>query len=488
MSRPPTLQDARAEKARRSLAAFVRHAWPIIEPSTALVWNWHIDVICEHVQALVENRLPTRNLVVNVPPGSMKSTILAVCLPAWMWLRNPGWRGILASGNEGVAIRDSMKCRDIIDSDWYRGLFRPSWGFSRDQNAKGHYKNTATGFRMAISAGARITGDRADAIIVDDPNDAAEAFSKAARDQIINWWDNAAANRLSDMSLGCRIIIQQRLHQEDLTGHVLDTEPAAWTHLVIRQEFEQGDEQPWDPRAEEGALFFPARFPREVVEGERKRLASSGYAGQHQQRPASKEGEIFKRGFVRFYDPTLPLPAFKRKIMSWDTAFKEKQQNDPSCGLVAGEADNGIYILDHELEHMGYPALKEKARTWAAAHSPSALLIEDKASGQSLIQELKQETSLPVVAVQVETDKVSRAWAVVPTWEAGRIYLPAGAPWVDDFLDEIYTFPRAAHDDQVDAFTQLVRYLILGGGATGLLDWLDQEMAAMKREKEGGAA
>ena len=390
--------------------------------------------------------------------------------------------------NEGVAIRDSMKCRDIIDSDWYRGLFRPSWGFSRDQNAKGHYKNTATGFRMAISAGARITGDRADAIIVDDPNDAAEAFSKAARDQIINWWDNAAANRLSDMSLGCRIIIQQRLHQEDLTGHVLDTEPAAWTHLVIRQEFEQGDEQPWDPRAEEGALFFPARFPREVVEGERKRLASSGYAGQHQQRPASKEGEIFKRGFVRFYDPTLPLPAFKRKIMSWDTAFKEKQQNDPSCGLVAGEADNGIYILDHELEHMGYPALKEKARTWAAAHSPSALLIEDKASGQSLIQELKQETSLPVVAVQVETDKVSRAWAVVPTWEAGRIYLPAGAPWVDDFLDEIYTFPRAAHDDQVDAFTQLVRYLILGGGATGLLDWLDQEMAAMKREKEGGAA
>ena len=488
MSRPPTLQDARAEKARRSLAAFVRQAWPIIEPSTALVWNWHIDVICEHVQALVENRLPTRNLVVNVPPGSMKSTILAVCLPAWMWLRNPGWRGILASGNEGVAIRDSMKCRDIIDSDWYRGLFRPSWGFSRDQNAKGHYKNTATGFRMAISAGARITGDRADAIIVDDPNDAAEAFSKAARDQIINWWDNAAANRLSDMSLGCRIIIQQRLHQEDLTGHVLDTEPAAWTHLVIRQEFEQGDEQPWDPRAEEGALFFPARFPREVVEGERKRLASSGYAGQHQQRPASKEGEIFKRGFVRFYDPTLPLPAFKRKIMSWDTAFKEKQQNDPSCGLVAGEADNGIYILDHELEHMGYPALKEKARTWAAAHSPSALLIEDKASGQSLIQELKQETSLPVVAVQVETDKVSRAWAVVPTWEAGRIYLPAGAPWVDDFLDEIYTFPRAAHDDQVDAFTQLVRYLILGGGATGLLDWLDQEMAAMKREKEGGAA
>ena len=159
MIRPPALQSIRAEKARRSLATFVRQAWPIIEPSTPLVWNWHLDVICSRVQALVEGKLPRRNLIINVPPGSMKSTILAVCLPAWVWLRNPGWRAIMASGNEGVAIRDSMKCRDIIDSDWYRGLFRPGWGFSKDQNAKGHYKNTATGFRMAISAGARITGD-----------------------------------------------------------------------------------------------------------------------------------------------------------------------------------------------------------------------------------------------------------------------------------------------------------------------------------------
>ena len=484
MIRPPALQSIRAEKARRSLAAFVRQAWPIIEPSTPLVWNWHIDVICDHVQQLLEGRLPTQNLIINVPPGSMKSTILAVCLPAWMWLRNPGWRGILASGNEGVAIRDSMKCRDIIDSDWYRGLFRPAWAFAKDQNAKGHYKNTATGFRMAISAGARITGDRADAVIVDDPNDAAEAFSKAAREQIINWWDNAAANRLSDMSLGCRVIIQQRLHEEDLTGHVLATEPAAWTHLVIRQEFELGDEQPWDPRTQEGDLFFPARFPQEVVDGERRRLASSGFAGQHQQRPSAKEGEIFKRGFVKFYDPALPLPTFRRKIMSWDTAFKEKQQNDPSCGLVGAEGDLGIYLLDHTLGQMGYPALKEKAKTWAAAHRPSALLIEDKASGQSLIQELKQETSLPVVPVQVEADKVSRAWAVVPTWEAGRIYLPMGVEWVDAFLDELYTFPRAAHDDQVDAFTQLVRYLILGGGATGMLDWIQQQA----QQAKGGAA
>ena len=488
MSRPATLQDGRAEKARRSLAAFVRQAWEIIEPSTPLTWNWHIDVICSHVQALLEGKLATQNLIINVPPGSMKSTIVSVCAPAWMWLHRPGWRGLFASGNEGIALRDSMKCRDILDSDWYRRLFAPTWAFAKDQNAKGHYRNDAAGFRKAISAGARVIGDRADAIFVDDPNDATEAFSKAARDQIITWWDNSAANRLTDMSRGCRCIIQQRLHEEDLTGHVLATEPDAWQHLVIRQEFEPGDEKPWDPRAQEGELFFPARFPREVVEGERRRLASSGYAGQHQQRPSAKEGEIFKRGFVQFYDPSLPLPPFKRVVMSWDTAFKEKQQNDSSCGLVAGEGDRGIYLLDHVLERMGYPALKEKAKAWASAHRPSALLIEDKASGQSLIQELRQETSLPVVAIKVDTDKVSRAWAAVPTWEARRIFVPMGAPWVDAFLEELYTFPKAAHDDQVDALTQLVNYLVMGGGATGLLDWMEQEMQEVAAAKQGGAA
>lgn len=486
----PSLQEVRAEQARRSLAEFVKQAWPIIEPSTPLVWNWHLDVICNHVQALLEGRLGKQNLIINVPPGSMKSTIVSVCAPAWMWLHRPSWRGIFASGNEGVAIRDSLKCRDILDSGWYRITFAPRWTFTKDQNAKGHYKNTATGFRMAVSAGARISGDRGDAIFVDDPNDAAESFSKAARDQIITWWDQGAANRLSDMSSGSRCIIQQRLHEEDLTGHVMDREPEVWDHLVIRQEHELAtDADPglpptslgWiDPRTEDGQLFFPARFPAAVVEGERRRLASSGYAGQHQQRPSAKEGEIFKRGFVQFYDPELPLPEFKRLVMSWDTAFKEKQQNDPSCGLLGGEAERGIYLLDHVLDRMSYPALKEKAKAWAATRSISGLLIEDKASGQSLIQELRQETSLPVVAVKVDTDKVSRAWVIIPTWEARRIFLPMGAPWVDAFLEELYSFPKAAHDDQVDAFTQLVNYLVMGGGSMGLMGWLESEIAAMK--------
>ena len=500
------MEEIQAEMMRRSLARFVRAAWEVIEPATPLLWNWHLDVMCAHLQALVEQRLGFQNLVINVPPGSMKSTIVSVCLPAWIWVQRPehptggaAWRGLFLSGSEAIALRDSMKCRDILESPWYRQAFRPAWGFDKAQNAKGFFKNTAQGFRKCQSAGSKITGERASGIFLDDPNDAGQD-SKADRDQINYWWDNGAANRVADPVTGTRCLIQQRLHEEDMTGHILATEPAAWDRLVIRQEYEAlTDKEParptglgWlDPRTTEGALFFPARFPADVVDAERRRLASSGFAGQHQQRPAPKEGAIFKKGFVRFYNPAA-LPKLARTVLSGDTAFKEKQENDYSVVISGGECTvpglAGIYLLDRWKERAGYPELKVKARTLAARWKPTAFLIEDKASGQSLIQELKADTAIPVVAVKVETDKVSRAHTCVPTWEAGNIYLPEGADWVDDFLEQLYGFPRLAHDDDVDAFTQLIRYLVLGGGSTGMLEWMRREAEAINAQKGKDAA
>jgi predicted phage terminase large subunit-like protein len=491
----PSDDQITAELCRRSLAEFVRESWKVIEPSTELVWNWHIDVICDHVQALLEDRLGAKNLIINVPPGSMKSTVLSVCAPAWMWTTRPGWRGLFASGNEGVALRDSMKCRDILESDWYRRLFRPEWEFAKDQNAKSNYRNTLHGFRRAISAGSRITGDRADDIFVDDPNDA--TGGKAERDAVIQWWDDAAYNRLSDMTAGHRCIIQQRLHEEDLTGHVLATDRDAWAYLVIRQEYEKpGKDDPdfqptplgWvDPRTSEGELFFPQRFPASVIASEKRVKGSSGYAGQHQQRPAPKEGAIFKKGYVRFYKQGAE-PKFRRRLLSADTAFKEKQSNDNSVILAAGECREegfaGIYLLDRWKDQVGYPELKAKAKTMGAKWSPEAFLVEDKASGQSLIQELKRDTLLPIVAVQVDRDKVERANAATPSWEAGIIFVPEDAPWVDDFLENLYGFPKLAHDDDVDAFTQLVLYVVNGMGIFGVLEAAKKQKAEMEASRE----
>lgn len=499
---PWSLEELEADLCLRSLADFVQAAWPSIEPGTPLKWGWALDVMCDHIQAWIEGRLGKNNLVINVPPGSMKSTILSVCLPAWIWAQDPtkrpglgpGWKGLFASGSEDVALRDSMRCRDLLASEWYLATFKPAWGFSRDQNAKGFFKNTAGGWRKSISAGARITGQRGHAIIVDDPNDAQEAFSKAHRTKITIWWDNAARNRLNDLVTGKRCLIQQRLHEEDLTGHVLAKHPEIWDHLVIRQEYEPPTEKNpttptglgWvDPRTVPGELFFPERFPRNAVEEERISLASSGFAGQHQQRPAPAEGSIFKKGFVGTFHPD-HAPKYSRVVISLDTAFKEDEENDYSVATVWGEWEAGFDVLARWKDRAGFPTLKTEVKALGDAWRSkglTALLVEDKASGQSLIQELKKETSLPVVPIKVDRDKVSRAHAVVPLWEAGKVRVPEGADWVRDFLDQLYGFPKLAHDDDVDSFTQALNYLNLGGGSTGFLDYLRKQAEEQARKE-----
>ena len=448
---------------KESLAEFTRCAWKVIEPETPLIWNWHLDAVCDHVQAFLEKRLDKHNLIINVPPGSMKSTIISVMSPAWMWLHNPSWRGLFFSGNESIGLRDSMKCRDIIESDWYQQTFKPTWRFEKDQNAKGHYRNNASGFRKAQSAGSRVTGDRADDIFCDDPLDAAEAFSKPARDSIITWWTQAASNRLNDLRTGGRCIIMQRLHDEDLAGYVLKHEPQDWDKLIIRQEYETTSDKTslgWaDPRTEEGSLFFPERFPSEVIAIEKRRLGSYGYAGQHQQHPSASEGGLFKRADWQYFKPLDPKDlGITQIIQAWDTAFKTGQQNDFSCCVTLGMSSNRYYVLDIFKQKVEYPELKRMVLTLASKWNPSVIVIEDKASGQSLIQELRTQTRVAIHAFQIDKDKIARANLVTPITEAQLCYLPEDTQWVADFVESLASFPAAPHDDDVDAFVMAITY------------------------------
>ena len=510
------LRAIQAEKGRRSLAQFVKQAWHVIEPSTPLKWGWVLDVIAEHVQALLEDRLirdgrVIRNLVINVPPGTMKSTILSVGVPAWKWTKTPSWRGLFASGNDDVALRDSVKCRLLLDSDWYRQTFKPKWAFTRDQNAKGYYVNTKTGFRQAISAGAIVVGQRADDLLVDDPN--STSGGEADRTKVANWWDNAAWSRLNDLAAGHRIVIQQRVHEEDLTGHIQEKYPEDWAFLVIRMRYEAPTEKDpgpaptplktpnptaqqlaqgftpdgWiDPRRTEGELMFPDRFPAPEVAAQEKVLGTAGTAGQLQQRPAPKDGLILKAGYVRFYKIGSE-PEFAMRFLSADTAFSKEKTADYSVIGAAGQCTipgfMGLWFTDLWRAQASFPELKIQAKLMAAKHHPDAFLVEDKASGQSLIQELERDTDLPVVKVKVDTDKVSRTTAVAPTWEAGRIWLPEDAPWTADFLAELYAFPKGKNDDQVDMLTQLVKHAILNQ-QDGWLQVIDEDLAAARKREE----
>jgi predicted phage terminase large subunit-like protein len=502
-------REAEANLCRRSLAQFVRHAWSVIEPTTTILWDWPLDAICDHIQALLEGRLDKRNLIINVPPGSCKSTILSVCAPAWMWLRKPSWRALFISGDDGVALRDSMKCRDIIESQWYQQTFRPDWSLSKDQNAKGHYRNTKTGFRQAISVGARITGKRADAIFVDDPNDA--EGGKADRMAVNSWWDNAAYNRLTDMSKGVRCLIQQRLHEEDLTGHILKKDREDWDVLVIRQEYEIPQEkdpdtkptslkpvdpkrltereaktgytlQGWkDPRREPGELFFPARFPMDVVLAEKRLKGSAGYAGQHQQRPAAAEGNIFRRAWFKTYrlHPDIQRQHVDRIVQSWDTAQKTGQENDYTVCTTWGITKNAYYLLHVWKEKVESPELRNQIKFLASKWSPSVVLVEDTSAGTEALQTLRRDTRIPFVPVKPLTDKVARANSVSPLVEAGLVMLPEGEPWVADYLDSICLFPAAAHDDDVDSTTQFLTWANINSGSSGLRLGRELESASL---------
>jgi predicted phage terminase large subunit-like protein len=486
---PKPLTPAQVAARKMGLAQFVRESWPVIEPSARLWWGWALDAICDHVEALLTGKLAKHNLLVTVPPGSMKSTIVSVNAPAWVWINRPQWRGIFASGDGKISVRDSLRCRAILDSDWYRDTFGIAWQFALDQNLKTSYSNSATGSRSAVSAGSDITGSRADGLFVDDALDAAAAYSENRRETINEkWWRSAFANRLNDLQSGTRCVIQQRLHPEDLVGWILANEPGEWELLSIPMEWEEEKRFTtslgWtDPRTEEGALMFPQRFPASVVGAERARLGESGYAGQMQQRPFNAAGEVFKTGALQWWNREAPLPSFTRVVMSCDTAFKSKETSDYSVACVLAEFEKGVFILDMVRGRWGFPQLKATMEQLALKWRPTAVLIEDAASGQSLIQEFQQHTSFPIRPVTPDGDKLSRAHTIVPRWEANRIYAIEGAPFVPDFLAELHAFPKSVHDDQVDAFVQGVRYLTTWGGGMGFIGFIQNEQAEEARKR-----
>lgn len=466
-----------------SLTEFVVAAWHVLEPATPLLWNWHLDFICRHVAAVLERQPGApQNLLVNVPPGTMKSLIVSVFAPAWVWLWRPSWRAVFASANPRVTLRDSVRCRELLESEWYRKTFDVKWAFAVDQNAKGLYKNSAGGSRLAITVGSKVTGDRADALFVDDPLDALDAFSKAERERVLTWWGQAFRNRVNEPEKSTRVVIMQRLHEDDLSGHLLKS--GDFEHVCLPQEYEPTEAETFlglvDPRAEKGELLFPARFPEGVLAQERRTLGSRGYAGQHQQRPVPEGGEMFKREWWRFYGleqhkrpqgctqvPPVRLPAhFDEVIQSVDCSFKDLGSSDFVANLVVAKRGADRFILARVKERLNFTAtcamVRRVSTEWPAARIK---LVEDKANGTAVINTL-QGTVGGFVPIEPLGGKEARAAAVVPVVEGGNVYLPEGAQWLEDFVDELASFPAGSNDDQVDALSQALMRWIEGSDVT----------------------
>lgn len=468
---------------------FVRYAF---KQMTGMLWsrNWHHEVMCRKLEDVFEGKC--RRLIVNIPPRYSKTEIVVVLFMAWCMAKQPDCEFIHSSYSARLAANNTSRVRDIVTSDWYQAVF-PHVQLDPSTSGKDHWKTTAKGVIYAAGAGGTITGFGAGkmrpighegpmfggAIIIDDPHKADEATSDTMRTNITDWYSNTIKSRVNDPARTPIIVVMQRLHEEDLSGFLLaGGSDEDWEHLCIPV-LNDNDVPLWEAKHDRDEL--------------RRMEKSNSYvfAGQYMQRPAPLGGGIFKTDWWRFYNPAA-LPKVRRIIQSWDTAFKTKDHNDPSSCTTWAECDEGYYLLDRLNDRMEYPQLKQMAlslgnKIWAEGAKPHAVLIEDKASGQSLIQDLKT-TRLPIVPIKVDSDKVTRAFAVTSIIESGRVFLPEGAPWVADYVAQLANFPNAAHDDDVDSTTQALNYMHLNGGKTGLLDFMRLEAEALAAEQQKEAA
>lgn len=443
------------EVARRSLYEFMRQAWPIVEPGTPFVDGWHLDAIAAHLEAVSAGHI--RHLIVNIPPRHAKSLLVAVFWPCWEWIAHPERRWLFASYAASLSIRDSLKCRRIITSSWYQERWGDRFTLTNDQNAKIKFENNKTGYRLATSVGGAVTGEGGDRVIVDDPHNMLEAESDVEREKVLTWWDEAMSTRLNDPKTGARVIVMQRLHERDLTGHAL--EAGGYDHLCLPAEYEQTVRVTSlgfvDPRTIEGALLWPERVGPAEIDRFKRDLGPYGYAGQMQQQPAPRTGGLFQRSWFQTEDAA-PV-SFAAAVRYWDKAGALPGKGDWTVGVLMGRTHDGYYWLidvargqwpaDERNRVILETAKRDRIRgytvkTWI--EQPPGLAKE---STDTVVRLL---AGYPVEADPVHRDKVERAEPVSAQLRAGNVRMLT-AEWNDAYLAVMCRFPTGAHDDDVDA-------------------------------------
>ena len=436
------------ELGRRSLADFARMAWPTLEPATPLKWGWALDLICEHLDAVSRGEI--RRIVMNVPPGSMKSLLTGVIWPAWEWISRPELRYVGTAHSQELAVRDNMKCRRLIQSAWYQERWPIT--LTSDQNAKTKYENDKTGSRQATSFQG-ITGYRGDRVILDDPHSVDDANSPVKLAADITLFREAMPSRVNNEDSAI-VIIMQRLNEADISAVALDL---GYDHLCIPMRYEQGRSK-WvtgagDPRVTDGELMFPERFSETQVCELERTMGSYAVAGQLQQRPSPRGGGIIKTAWFGSYQQP---PALEWRAIYVDTAQKTGQENDYSVFQCWGRSVTGqAVLLDLHRGKWEAPDLLTEARAFWLKHKAApgaplrAMKVEDKVSGTGLIQTLRRE-GVAVLPIQRNRDKISRAHDAAPFIESGNVLLPEWADWLAAFMAEVSTFPSGANDDQLD--------------------------------------
>ena len=503
---PPTLrEEADVVHCEDSLSHFIATAWRLVEPK-GFASNWHINAICEHLEACADWQI--NRLLINIPPRHMKSLGANVFFPAWTWAQDPNperdprhpyqirknsWRGpgvkfMHLSYAASLATRDGVKCRQIITSPWYQKHWGHRFQLRPDQNQKTRFDNLCGGQRLSTSETGLITGEGADIIIFDDPHNVRDVggTSSVKRERTLQFWDEAMPSRLNDQDHGVFIVIMQRVHERDLSGHILSNE-LGWTHLCLPAVFERNhpfpirttvkrkssgktdeERQVWqDPRLE-GEPLWPSRFSTEALQRMAKDNLMSSHvaAGQLQQRPTARDGGLFKRAW--FDNPVKYIPDYDRlqKVRAWDMASTAEVTNDPdyTVGLLMGldPATTILYVLDVIRGRFSPAERERKIMTTALLDgSETHIRIPQDPGGAGKFEAHYLVSKLQGYVVSAEPErgaKENRADPFAAQCEYGFVKLVEAA-WNKAFVDELCAFPSGAHDDQVDAASAAFRAL-----------------------------
>ena len=464
------------ELAERDLYDFVRLLWSTIESDT-YTDGWHIRLICQKLQAVTEGRC--RRLLILIPPRHAKSLLTSVFWPAWTWIHQPQFRFMTSSYAHGLAVEHSRKCRDLIRSEQYQSLWGDRFALAADQDTKTMFATDKHGYRRATSVTGALTGFGADAFIIDDAHNVVEAESEPIRQSTITWFREALPSRINS-KMGSLVVIQQRVHENDLAGWILANQRDRWDVVCLPARYEPDHPQvsPDDIRTKPGELLWPDRFPEDELEDKESTLGPYAFAGQYQQRPAPKEGGLFPPGCWEYMDTR---PTYPRIIVrGWDLGATE--DGKPTVGVQMSWAPGKPFVVEHVLRLFASPHRAEQAIETTTKNDGRQTVVDlpqdPGQAGKAQVQYLKRKLvgfrvlSSREVGNKTSPEEDNRAWAYATQAEAHNVCL-VRAEWNQSFIDEHQMYPMGTYNDQVDGANRAFMRLILlrkrrrSGGISG---------------------
>jgi len=443
---------------RTDLSSFIQRAFKSIDPGSTYLHNWHIDAIAHQLERI--ERGDISRLIITMPPRSLKSLSASVAFPAWLLGRDPSLRIVAASYGESLSEKLALDCQKILMSSWYQEAF-PLTRIAKGRAARSDFETTRGGGRFSTSVGGTLTGRGGDIILLDDPHKPDDANSDVKRNAVLEWYGNTLLSRLNDPKSDPIVLIQQRVHEGDLAGHLL--EQGGWEHLDLPAIAEEPMIVDLGKRGvitrEEGHLLHPERLPRGLLEQRRVEQGSYVFAAQYQQCPAPLGGGLVKWDWFHRYDTPPARVAGDRIIQSWDTASKADEANDYSVCTTWLVKNNQAWLLHVYRAKLEFPELRKKIIALAVQRQAKLILIEEAGSGIQLLQDLKLGHPFGVKGIIPKDDKRTRLLGVSHLIEGGSIAIPADAPWLAAFQREVTLFPNGKYDDQVDSLSQFLKWL-----------------------------